>query len=76
MPTPALINEATVSFLRHHAPFSGMATADLEFTSERVRLAYFPVGSLLYRDKRADDMWDELYARQNTGILASKASAH
>jgi CBS domain-containing protein len=47
MPTPALINEATVAFLRHHAPFSGMTTADLEFISERVRLAYFPVGSLI-----------------------------
>lgn len=34
------------------------------------------LGSLLYRDKRADDMWDELYARQNTGILAAKAAAH
>jgi len=34
------------------------------------------VGSLLYRDKRAEDMWDELYVRQNTGILAAKATAH
>jgi cation/acetate symporter len=34
------------------------------------------LGSLLYRDRRADDMWEELYARQNTGILASKAAAH
>ena len=34
------------------------------------------VGSLLWRDKRSEDMWDELYARQNTGILASKAAAH
>src|SRR5512136_2392713 len=34
------------------------------------------IGSLLYRDRRADDMWEELYARQNTGILASKAAAH
>jgi len=34
------------------------------------------LGSLMYRDKRAEDMWDELYVRQNTGILASKASAH
>jgi cation/acetate symporter len=32
------------------------------------------IGSLLYRDKRADDMWDELYVRQNTGILAAEAS--
>jgi CBS domain-containing protein len=47
MPTPALINEATVAFLRLHAPFSRMAQADLEFISERVRLAYFPVGSLI-----------------------------
>jgi CBS domain-containing protein len=47
MPTPALINEATVAFLRHHAPFSGMAASDLEFISGHVRLAYFPVGSLI-----------------------------
>jgi cation/acetate symporter len=33
-------------------------------------------GSLLFRDKRADDMWDELYVRQNTGINAEGASAH
>jgi cation/acetate symporter len=32
------------------------------------------LGSLLYRDKRAEDMWDELYVRQNTGILAAQAS--
>ena len=34
------------------------------------------LGSLLYRDKRAEDMWDELYVRTNTGILAAKAAAH
>ncbi|MCX7171052.1 MAG: cation acetate symporter [Proteobacteria bacterium] len=34
------------------------------------------LGSLLYKDKRAEDMWDELYVRQNTGILSSKAVAH
>ena len=34
------------------------------------------LGSLLYRDKRVEDMWDELYVRQNTGILAAKATAH
>jgi cation/acetate symporter len=34
------------------------------------------LGSLLYRDKRAEDMWDELYVRQTTGILAAKAQAH
>jgi cation/acetate symporter len=34
------------------------------------------IGSLLYRDKRADDMWDELYVRQNTGIGREGAVAH
>ncbi|MBL8532546.1 MAG: cation acetate symporter [Betaproteobacteria bacterium] len=34
------------------------------------------IGSLLYRDKRADEMWDELYVRQNTGIHAEGAVAH
>jgi cation/acetate symporter len=34
------------------------------------------IGSLLYRDQRAEDMWDELYVRQNTGINAELASAH
>ena len=34
------------------------------------------LGSLLYRDKRAEEMRDELYVRTNTGILASKAAAH
>jgi cation/acetate symporter len=34
------------------------------------------LGSLFTRDKRAEDMWDELYVRQNTGINAEAASAH
>jgi len=34
------------------------------------------LGSLLFRDKRAEDMWDELYVRQNTGINAEGAAAH
>ncbi|MGD9786483.1 MAG: cation acetate symporter [Sulfuricellaceae bacterium] len=34
------------------------------------------IGSLLYRDKRAEEMWDELYVRQNTGIHAEGAVAH
>ena len=34
------------------------------------------LGSLFTRDKRAEDMWDELYVRQNTGINAEQASAH
>ena len=34
------------------------------------------LGSLLFRDKRAEEMWDELYVRQNTGIHAEGATAH
>src|ERR1035437_5218844 len=30
-------------------------------------------GSLLFRDKRAEAMWNERYARQNTGMLVSKS---
>jgi cation/acetate symporter len=32
--------------------------------------------SLLTRDKRSEELWDELYVRQNTGIHAEGASAH
>jgi cation/acetate symporter len=34
------------------------------------------LGSLLYRDKRAEEMWEELYVRSNTGIGRTAASAH
>ena len=34
------------------------------------------IGSLLYRDRRADEMWDELYVRSNTGIGRAAAAAH
>jgi cation/acetate symporter len=34
------------------------------------------LGSLLFRDKRSEEMWDELYVRQNTGINAEGATAH
>jgi len=32
--------------------------------------------SLFTRDKRSEEMWDELYVRQNTGINAEAATAH
>jgi cation/acetate symporter len=34
------------------------------------------LGSLLYRDKRAEEMWEELYVRSNTGIGRAAAAAH
>jgi cation/acetate symporter len=33
-------------------------------------------GSLLYRDRRAEEMWEELYVRSHTGIGRAAASAH
>ena len=32
-------------------------------------------GSLLMRDRRAESLWNEVYARQNTGLLVSKSVA-
>jgi cation/acetate symporter len=32
--------------------------------------------SLLTRARRAEEMWDELYVRQNTGIHAEGTVAH
>ena len=34
------------------------------------------LGSLLGREKRSEDMWEELYVRQNTGIHAEGAVSH
>ena len=33
------------------------------------------LGSLLYRDPRAEETWNEVYARQNTGLVVSKSVA-
>jgi cation/acetate symporter len=35
------------------------------------------IGSLLWtRDRRSQEMWEELYVRQNTGIGAEQAAQH
>jgi cation/acetate symporter len=34
------------------------------------------LGSLLYRDPRAEAMWGEVYARSNTGLLVSRPTVH
>ena len=34
------------------------------------------LGSLFWRDRKATEMWEELYVRQNTGIHAEQAVAH
>ncbi|HXH03887.1 MAG TPA: cation acetate symporter [Candidatus Competibacteraceae bacterium] len=70
----AALGGATTSIVGLEAPLfnlknPGLISVPLGF------LAVF-LGSLVWRDKRAEEMWDELYVRQNTGILAAKASAH
>jgi cation/acetate symporter len=64
----------TTSMVGLQAPLIGLKNPGLI----SIPLGFLAVilGSLLYRDKRAEEMWDELYVRQNTGILASKAAAH
>lgn len=34
------------------------------------------LGSLMTREKRAEDLWEEFYVRQNTGLHAEGASGH
>jgi cation/acetate symporter len=34
------------------------------------------IGSLRFRDRRAEAMWNEVYARQNVGLLVSKSTSH
>lgn len=34
------------------------------------------LGSLLFRDRRSEEKWDEVYVRQTTGLLASNAHNH
>ncbi len=34
------------------------------------------LGSLLWRDRRSEELWDEVYVRQNTGLGAAAASQH
>ena len=62
------------SFVGLEAPLFGLRNPGLI----SIPLGFLAVllGSLLGRDRRAEDMWDEVYVRQNTGILASKATAH
>jgi cation/acetate symporter len=33
-------------------------------------------GSLLFRDKRAEEKWNEVYVRQNTGLMAAPPTSH
>ncbi len=64
----------TTSMMGLHKPF---------FLLKNPGLLSIPLGflcvilfSLITRDKRSEEMWDELYIRQNTGINAEAANVH
>jgi cation/acetate symporter len=70
----AKLGSATTSLVGLEAPWfplrnPGLVSIPLGF------LAVF-IGSLCYRDRRAEDMWEELYVRSNTGIGRSGVSSH
>ena len=61
-----------------HPGGSERETAVVDGQMQELQRHCLPVllGSLLFRDKRSEELWPEVYARQNTGILASKATSH
>ncbi|HMD59362.1 MAG TPA: cation acetate symporter [Steroidobacteraceae bacterium] len=65
--------DETTSFMGLEKPAFGLKNPGLI----SIPLGFLSVifGSLLFRDKRAEGMWNEVYARQNTGLLVSKATA-
>jgi len=65
---------ATTSFMGLEEPLIPMKNPGI-FSIPLGFLAVL-IGSLLSRDRRAEDMWHEVYVRQNTGMLVSKSTAH
>lgn len=53
---PSLIN-ATVDDLRHHAPFSEMELSHLEWMASRLKLAYYPSGSIVLDPEAGVPAW-------------------
>jgi len=66
--------DATTSFMGLEEPLIQMKNPGI-FSIPLGFLAVL-IGSLLFRDRRAEEMWEEVYVRQNTGLLVSKSTAH
>jgi cation/acetate symporter len=64
--------DETTSFVGLEAPLFSLKNPGII----SIPLGFLSVilGSLLFRDKRAESMWNEVYARQNTGLMVSKAT--
>ena len=52
------------------------AVSSIVMLSIPIGFLFVLIFSFFTDDKRAEDLWDELYVRQNTGINAEKATAH
>ena len=72
--TIAKLGDSTKSIMGLEAPLFTLKNPGL--ISIPIGFLCVIIGSLLFRDRRAAAMWDELYVRQNTGIHAEGASAH
>jgi cation/acetate symporter len=72
--TIAKLGDSTKSIMGLEAPLFGLKNPGL--ISIPIGFLCVIFGSLLFRDRRAAAMWDELYVRQNTGIHAETAIAH
>jgi cation/acetate symporter len=66
--------DATTSFMGLEEPLIQMKNPGI-FSIPLGFLAVL-VGSLLFRDRRAEELWNEVYVRQNIGLLVSKSTAH
>jgi cation/acetate symporter len=64
--------EARTSFMGLGEPLVGLKNPGIL----SIPLGFLAVilGSLLYRDRRAEELWEEVYARQTTGMLAEGPS--
>jgi cation/acetate symporter len=74
-------HEDVAKFAGQRTSFMGLEKPLIELKNPGI--ISIPIGflsvllfSLLFRDRRSEEMWNEVYARQNTGILVSKASSH
>jgi cation/acetate symporter len=68
----ALWGDETTSFMGLEKPLISLLSPAVY----SIPLGFLAVilGSLLFRDKRAEAMWNEVYVRQNTGLMVSKAT--
>jgi cation/acetate symporter len=68
----ALWGDETASFMGLEKPWISLTQPGVY----SIPLGFLAVilGSLLFRDKRAEAMWNEVYVRQNTGLMVSKAT--